>query len=151
MPEIPTRLEALARLIGLSEENKRLKETNAELAKTIDLLHVKIAALEARLAQNSTNSNRPPSSDSPQDRGSRPDRPATGRTRGGQRGHKGLKRNLLPAEKVNEMSSTALVLPKCFFRWTTSIFIAALPDDARLGLGSRGRSPHRPRRAHSEP
>ncbi len=102
MPEIPTRLEALALLVGKNEENKRLKEIIVEMRETIDGLQAKIAALEARLAQNSTNSNRPPSSDSPQDRGSRPDRPATGRTRGGQRGHKGLKRNLLPAEKVNE-------------------------------------------------
>src|SRR5689334_16687965 len=30
----------------------------------------------------------------------------------------------LPAANVNEISSTARVLPKCFFRLTTSIFIA---------------------------
>ncbi len=58
MQEIPTRLEALARLIGLSEENKRLREKNAELEEENgrlkrDLWDLKqrFAVLEARVNQ----------------------------------------------------------------------------------------------------
>lgn len=100
--QVPTRIEALARLIAMSEENKRLKERNAELEKQVDALRAKLDELEVRLAQNSSNSNQPPSSDSPAQREARPNRPATGRKRGGQPGHKGWKRTLLPPEKVDE-------------------------------------------------
>jgi transposase len=57
--------------------------------------------LEARLAQNSSNSNRPPSSDTPADRGERRKPPGSGRPRGGQRGHKGHRRELVPSEQVS--------------------------------------------------
>lgn len=73
----------------------------AKLEAQVEALLAKVAELEARLAQNSSNSNRPPSSDAPADREARGGKPGTGRTRGGQRGHKGWKRTLLPADKVN--------------------------------------------------
>ena len=59
----------------------------------------RIAELEAKLKQNSSNSSKPPSSDPPGAvrRGANP----TGRKPGGQPGHKGHKRELLPVEQVD--------------------------------------------------
>jgi transposase len=72
------------------------------LEQTITELRERVGELEARLAQNSTNSSKPPSSDGP---GSV--RPAIakpkGRKRGGQPGHKGHHRMLLPAERVDQV------------------------------------------------
>src|SRR4051812_36022234 len=62
----------------------------------------RIRELEARLGQNSDNSSRPPSSDPPQTP-ARPKAPPSGRMRGGQRGHLGAFRALLPVEQVNEI------------------------------------------------
>src|SRR5258708_2111482 len=62
----------------------------------------RVIELEARLAQNSSNSGKPPSSDPPAERGERPKPKPTGRQRGGQPGHKGHRRELLPAEAVTE-------------------------------------------------
>lgn len=62
-------------------------------------LEARVRELEARLGLNSTNSSLPPSSDPPglPRRGKRP----TGRTRGGQRGHPGACRSLLPPARVD--------------------------------------------------
>src|SRR4051812_7915916 len=62
----------------------------------------RIRELEARLGQNSTNSSRPPSSDPPQ-APVRPKAPPAGRNRGGQPGHRGVHRALLPVERVDEV------------------------------------------------
>jgi transposase len=68
-------------------------------------LLLRVRALEAQLAQNSSNSSRPPSTDPP---GAAPAaKPATkpGRRRGGQPGHKQHQRVLLPPERVKETTS----------------------------------------------
>jgi len=59
----------------------------------------RIAALEARLAQTSQTSSRPPSSDPPET--PRPHRPPSGRRPGGQPGHPGHSRPLLPVAQVH--------------------------------------------------
>ena len=66
------------------------------------MLHARVRELEARLGQTSSNSSRPPSSDPPQ---VPPKREATpsGRKRGGQPGHRGAFRGLLPVEQVDEV------------------------------------------------
>src|SRR3989454_5191338 len=58
-------------------------------------------ALQEQLNQTSRNSSRPPSSDPPQ-RG-RPHRPRSKRRRGGQPGHPGHTRTLIPVEEVDEV------------------------------------------------
>jgi hypothetical protein len=58
--------------------------------------------MEARLGQDSSNSSRPPSSDLPHTPRRRHVSP-TGRRRGGQPGHPGRFRSLLPVEQVDEV------------------------------------------------
>ena len=84
----------------LRRENERLREENAEQAK-------QIADLERQLAlrqQNSTTSSKPPSSDGlagrPRERGRRT---KSRRTPGGQPGHPGHCRSLMPAARVNQV------------------------------------------------
>jgi len=62
----------------------------------------RIRELEARLGQHSANSSRPPSADPPH-APLHPKAPSTGRKRGGQPGHQGACRRLLPAEQVDEI------------------------------------------------
>src|SRR5438874_4363795 len=62
----------------------------------------RIRELEARLDQHSSNSSRPPSSDPPQ-APVRPKAPPSGRKCGGQPGHRGAYRALLPVEQVDEI------------------------------------------------
>src|ERR671929_1979044 len=73
-------------------------------------LHERIRELEARLGQTSANSSRPPSSDPPQ-APARPKAPPSGRKRGGQPGHRGACRALLPVEQVDEV--LAIVPERC--------------------------------------
>jgi transposase len=68
---------------------------------TIAELRERVCSLEARLAQNSTNSSKPPSSDPPGV--VRPGKKPKGRNRGGQPGHRGHHRMLLPDERVDEV------------------------------------------------
>jgi transposase len=58
-------------------------------------------ALQEQLHQTSRNSSRPPSSDPP--RSQRPHRPRGQRRRGGQPGHPGATRTLIPVEEVDEV------------------------------------------------
>src|SRR3954462_371294 len=62
----------------------------------------RIRELEIRRGQDSSNSSRPPSSDPPQ-APVRPKAPPSGRKRGGQPGHRGACRALLPVEQVDEI------------------------------------------------
>ena len=58
--------------------------------------------LAARLGRTSANSSRPPASDPPQ-APPRPKAPPSGSKRGGQPGHRGACRRLLPVEQVDEV------------------------------------------------
>ncbi len=78
----------------LLEENRTLKAQVAELL-------ARVADLERRLGRNSRNSSKPPSSDPPWTPPRR--RKRAGRKRGGQRGHKGTTRSLLPPDRVDEI------------------------------------------------
>src|SRR5438105_15035237 len=99
-PELAPRLEQLA---TLRLENATLREENAAL-------QARIRDLEARLGQHSSNSSRPPSSDPPQAPARRKAPPA-GRKRGGQPGHRGACRGLLPVTQVDEL--VAVVPDRC--------------------------------------
>jgi len=88
------------RVITVERENAVLRAENAALK-------ARIVELETKLGENSTNSNKPPSSDPP---GTRPSEPAQsgggkGKKRGGQPGHEPRTRQLLPPEMVTQQSS----------------------------------------------
>ena len=81
---------------------KRIKELEALLEKAyekIAQLLERVAELEARVNQNSDNSSKPPSSDAKRKR--KPPTEPSGRKRGGQPGHEGKTREMVPLEKVD--------------------------------------------------
>jgi transposase len=88
-------LGLLLRLDGLVEANERLVEAN-------ERLEARVAELERRLRRSSRNSSLPPSQDPP----SAPPRlrgKGSGRKPGGQSGHEGRYRRLVPREQVDEV------------------------------------------------
>lgn len=87
-----TRCERCAELEGII---LRLERANARLER-------RVKALEERLRLNSKNSSLPPSRD-PLDAPPGPSKPPTGRRRGGQPGHKGAQRELLPVEECDKI------------------------------------------------
>ena len=66
------------------------------------MLTAKVEELERRLSRSSRNSSKPPSSDPP-NAPSAPKRKRSGRKPGGQPGHKGSQRKLLPPEQVDRI------------------------------------------------
>jgi transposase len=90
-----TAVGLLLRLDELVETNQRLLEANQRL-------EARVAELERRLSRSSRNSSLPPSQDPPSTP-PRPRRPGSGRKRGGQPGHEGNNRALLPLERVDEV------------------------------------------------
>ena len=83
----------------------RISELEAALAgkdARIAELEQQVAELLDKLNQNSSNSHKPPSSDPPGNRKQRRARAKGKRKRGGQKGRKGSRRELLPPEKVDE-------------------------------------------------
>ena len=74
------------------------------LEDAIQRLEATVQHLTERLQQDSRNSSRPPSSDPPQAQGRRPRGP-TGRQPGGQPGHEGHARALVPVEQVDAVVS----------------------------------------------
>ena len=87
-PEVRAYIVALeARVTALESMAQALQEQNR--------------ALQEQLNQTSRNSSRPPSSDPPSS--PRPKRPRSQRRRGGQPGHPGQTRTLIPVEDVNQI------------------------------------------------
>ena len=78
-------------------------EVIAQLVAHNSRLQQQIAALEERLKLDSRNSSKPPSSDGP-GRGKRAKRRVSGRRRGGQPGHRGTFRALLPEGEVDRIA-----------------------------------------------
>jgi len=90
------------RIAELEAENAAQKTRIAELERKVEELTQMVLMLKERLDRNSGNSSNPPSSDSPSQKAERHGKGATGGKRGGQPGHLGSKRELLPKEQVNE-------------------------------------------------
>jgi transposase len=86
----------------LLEELATLRLENAALRGANAALQARVRELQARLGQTSSNSSRPPSTDSPQAPPRQQGRPS-GRKRGGQPGHRGACRALVPVEQVDEI------------------------------------------------
>ena len=94
---------------GLDAKDARIAELEAavaardarivQLEAKLEAALARIAELEARLKSNSTNSSKPPSSDGPEVQ--RRPRKKKGKKRGGQPGHRGTRRQLLPTEACN--------------------------------------------------
>jgi transposase len=88
--------EAQAYIRSLEARLTAFEAQEARLA----VLQEQVRTLEERRHQNSRHSSRPPSSDPPQSQ--RRKRPRSGRRRGGQPGHRGQTRTLIPVEEVHE-------------------------------------------------
>jgi transposase len=78
-----------------------LEARMAALGAAVQRLEATVQHLTERLQQDSRTSSRPPSSDPPQALGKRPRREPSGRRPGGQPGHEGQTRMLIPVGKVN--------------------------------------------------
>jgi transposase len=96
------RAEAEAILDGDRETAVALLMRIGELIEANRRLEARVAELEERLNRNSRNSWLPPSQDPPS-APPRPQKPGSGRRPGGQPGHQGRHRPLLPLERVDEV------------------------------------------------
>jgi transposase len=101
-PEAQAYLSALAAAVAALRE--QVTQLQAQVvAQTTELaqLRAELMRAQARARQHSGTSSRPPSSDPPE-APKRPGRPPAGRRRGGQPGHRGHQRALLPIEAVDQ-------------------------------------------------
>src|SRR5216684_5411214 len=96
------RAEAEAILDGDRETALALLVQVGELVEANRRLEARVAELEQRLNRSSRNSSLPPSQDPPS-AAPRPGKPVSGRRPGGQAGHEGRSRPLLPLERVDEV------------------------------------------------
>ena len=96
------RAEAEAILDGERETAVALLLRVGELIEANRRLEARVAELEQRLNRSSRNSSLPPSQD-PTSAPPHPGKPASGRKPGGQPGHEGKNRRLLPLEQVDEV------------------------------------------------
>lgn len=98
----------------LDPRDARIAELEAKVAWLMDRvakLEAENGDLRARLAQNSTNSSKPPSSDPPGV--PRQVKPPSGRKPGGQPGHKRNLRELIPVEQVDEVKDVLPSICRC--------------------------------------
>src|SRR5437762_1381624 len=103
------RATLLAVIEAQAEELGVLRAQVVTLTGQVVTLTGRVAELTARLGQDSTNSSRPPSSDPPGARAGGAAPPPGKRRPGGQPGHAGSHRELVPPERVDRV---VLVLPE---------------------------------------
>ena len=92
--------ELEGQLVAKDVEIAQLKAEVAGLSEKVAELTELVAKLMAKLGQNSGNSSLPPSSDGPGARAGEKSKGSAKRSRGGQPGHRGSKRELVPLEQV---------------------------------------------------
>jgi transposase len=103
------------------QRSQRLEQQIGELLEQVAALTQRVAELTEQLGRNSRNSHLPPSSDPPGTAGKGGgQRPKSDRPRGGQRGHRGSRRELVAADKVDDVVD--LYPAECENCW------AALPE-----------------------
>lgn len=103
-PPLPE--ESLASLPAAARLHVRQIEALVTLlSNQVVVLAARVAELEAKLGQDSSNSSRPPSSDGPQVKRGVP-RPPSQRRRGGQKGHPKHHRVILPPDRVIDHKPT---------------------------------------------
>lgn len=93
------------RIDALLKEGAAKDARIAAFEQQVASLTKQVAQLSERLGQNSSNSHRPPSSDTPDERRQRRNKAKKDtqrRKRGAQAGHRGTHRELLPPDKVNK-------------------------------------------------
>ncbi len=93
--------QLLARNAELEQLLKAALDANAELTRRLIAAESRILELEAQLRTNSRNSSKPPSSDG--FRRATPPKQVTGRKPGGQPGHKGVAKDLVPEDLVDRL------------------------------------------------
>jgi transposase len=114
------------RIDELERENAQLRARVCELEAIVVTLERRVRELEARLAQFSGNSSKPPSTDPPG--APPPTRPKRkGRKRGGQPGHKKHTRELVPSAQVTRLQ----VLKPCACRKCGKALVGSDPDPYR--------------------
>jgi len=86
---------------AIQEYIQALEARVVALEETVQRLEAMVLHLTEQVQQHSRTSSRPPSSDPPQALGKRPRREPTGRRPGGQAGHEGHARALVPVEEVD--------------------------------------------------
>ena len=84
-------------------ENQKLAAENQRLVTENQTLRAEVAELKEKFGKNSSNSSKPPSSDTPANRPQRT-REKSGRMQGAQRGHRKHERTLLPVEKARSVT-----------------------------------------------
>jgi transposase len=105
----------------IAQQDRRIAEQAARIAeqdRRIAELEKRLAQLTEQLGQNSRNSHKPPSSDTPEERRKRKNREKKARQdrkRGGQPGHRGASRELIPPDKVSKFVD--LFPPECENCW----------------------------------
>jgi transposase len=102
----PFEEEVVCLRLLLAERDKSITEREkriAEFEQLVATLQKELAELKAKLGQDSSNSSRPPSSDPPWVKPKPSKKKRSGRKAGGQRGHKGVHRTLLPLEAVDKV------------------------------------------------
>lgn len=100
--QLPLPQESWERLPVEAQAHIHALETRvAVLEAIVQRLAATVQPLTARLQQDARTASRPPSSDPPQATGKRPRRGPSGRRPGGQPGHEGQARALVPVEEVD--------------------------------------------------
>src|SRR6516225_5693291 len=77
--------------------------SDADWAETPESVRVYVRKLVEKRQRNSQNSSQPPSQDSPSQKQTNTEKPKSERSRGGQIGHAGHERALLPQDAVDEV------------------------------------------------
>ena len=127
---------------ALAERDVRIAELRAQLAEQkaqIALLTAQVAKLTEQQGRNSKNSHLPPSSDGPGSGTKDKPRGKSGRRRGGQKGHRGSHRELLPPECVDRLVD--LFPPTCLCCGTP---LPQVPDAAACRYQQLDLRDHRP-------
>ena len=89
--------------VAVQDYIEALEARVAALEGSVQRLEAAVQHLTEQMQQNSRNSSRPPSSDPPQASGKRSRREPSGRRPGGQPGHEGHTRALVPVDEVDEV------------------------------------------------